>query len=818
MVEANNGEVIIPRVIDEEMKKSYLAYSMSVIVSRAIPDVRDGLKPVHRRILFAQHNLNNVHNKPFLKSARVVGDCMGKYHPHGNAAIYDALARMAQPWNLRYMLVQGQGNFGNIDGDSPAAERYTEVRMSKLSSEMLGDIDKETVLFVPNYDGKEEEPTVLPAKFPNLLVNGSSGIAVGMATNMPPHNLREVCSAVSLLIDNPGASVDDLMKFVPGPDFPTGGLIVGSKGIRDAYEFGRGKVVVRARTSLEESKGKTRIVVTEIPYMVGKSLLMEQIADLVRDKKVVGISDLRDESSMEGMRIVIELKSGSNTDVVLNQLFSHSRLQETFGVINLALVNAQPRVLSLKDLLANFIDHRVNVVTNRTKFDLRQAEDRDHIVQGLLVALDHIDDVVDLIRASKSPQDARKVLMNDFRLSEKQSDAILDMRLAKLTGLEHDKLKAEHVDLLAKISDLKSILDSRDRVLGIIKSELDYVQKDYGDDRLTQILAGEVVEVEESHLIKPEDVVVTYTHAGYVKRLPLETYKQQKRGGKGVIGTETKEEDFVERLYVANTHDWLLCFTSKGKVHWLNVYQVPEAGRYAKGTALVNVLALQSDEKVTAVLPVKEFKQGIFVFFVTRKGTVKKTDLSEFSNPRKGGIVALGIEPDDCLIAAELTDGKRQVVIATKQGMAVKFSEGDVRDMGRTAFGVIGIKLRESDEVVGATVADDSDTLLTVTESGFGKRTVVSDYRLISRGGVGVINVKITDKNGSVVAVKSVKDSDDVMIISEKGIVIRTSVRGISDIGRATQGVRVMKLEEGDRVVSVAVIQEDVNGEVVQTQ
>ncbi len=796
-------EKIIPRIIEQEMKTSYLDYSMSVIVGRALPDVRDGLKPVHRRVLFAMYDMGMLHNKPSKKSARIVGEVLGKYHPHGDVAVYDAMVRLAQDFSLRYPLIQGQGNFGSVDGDRAAAMRYTEARLNKLAEEILQDIDKETVSFVPNFDGSLQEPSVLPAKVPNLLVNGSSGIAVGMATNIPPHNMSEVCDGIIQTIDNPEIDVLTLMQTIKAPDFPTGGIIIGASGIKEAYKSGRGKIVVRAKTQLEEIKTRTRIIVTEIPYMVNKAEMIEAIADLVRDKKVQGISDLRDESDREGMRIVIELKQGANSDVVLNQLFAHSRLQETFGINLLALVDNQPRLLSLKDIIQNHIDYRRSIVRKRTEFDLRKAEDRAHLLEGLIVALDNIDSVVALIKQSKSADDAKKALMDDYKLSEKQAQAILDMTLRRLTSLEQDKIRSERSDLLKLIKDLKDILTGEQKILGIIKAELLELKEKYGDSRRTQLMETEVAAFEEEALIKPEEDVITITHAGYVKRLPVDTYKQQRRGGKGIIAAEAKEEDFIENLFIANTHDYILFFTNLGKVHWIKVYQLPEAGRYAKGNAIVNLLQLSQDEKVTAFIPVKQFEENKFLFMVTANGTVKKTSLAEFSNPRKGGIIALGLDEKDELKSVMLTDGNQQIIIATQGGMAVKFHESDVRAMGRTATGVIGIRLRD-DKVVGATIADDKLTLVTVTENGYGKRTPISDYRLINRGGVGVINIKITDKNGSVVSIAAVTDQDELMLISQAGVLIRTPVTGISVIGRNTQGVRVMKLDEKDKVISLA--------------
>ena len=799
-------ERIMPRVIEDEMKQSYLAYSMSVIVGRALPDVRDGLKPVHRRILYAMNDMGMFHNKPFKKSARIVGEVLGKYHPHGDLAVYDAMVRMAQDFSLRYPLVQGQGNFGSIDGDSAAAMRYTEARLNKLSEEMLQDLEKETIKFIPNFDGSLKEPAVLPAKAPNLLINGSSGIAVGMATNIPPHNMSEVCDGAIKLIDDSNLTPEELMLTIKGPDFPTGGIIQGSSGIKDAYKTGRGKIRVRAKIELEEAKKKTKLIITEIPYQVNKSQLIEEIAHLVRDKKIQGISDLRDESDREGMRIVIELKTGANTDIVRNQLLKHTRLQTTFGIIMIALVNNEPKTLNIKELLEQFIKHRRIVVRKRTEFELREATEKAHILEGLIIALDNIDAVIKLIKAAKSAKEARQGLMDDYKLSEKQSQAILDMKLQKLTNMEQDKIREDHKNLLQLIEKLKKILGSEQKILDIIKQELAEIKEQYGDERRTQIIAAEAQKIEEEELIKPEETVVTLTHAGYVKRQPLDAYKMQKRGGRGVIGTETKETDFVEEIFIANTHDYLLCFTNKGKIHWIKVYQIPEAGRYAKGSAIVNMIELGKEEKITACVPVREFKKDNYIFFVTKKGTVKKTSLEEFSKPRKGGILAVSLSSDDELINVDITDGTKRIMIATEQGMAVHFDEKDVRPMGRTARGVIGIKLKKNDNVIGSVVAEENKTLLTVTEKGYGKRTPISEYRLISRGGVGVTNIKITEKNGKAVTIKSVKDDDEIILISQQGIVIRTAAKGISIVGRATQGVRVMKLGPTDKLVAAAKI------------
>lgn len=807
-----NQERIIPRIIEDEMKKAYLAYSMSVIVGRALPDVRDGMKPVHRRILFSMHELGLAHNKSFRKSAKIVGEVMGNYHPHGDVAIYDTMVRMAQDFSLRYPLVNGQGNFGSLDGDRAAAMRYTEAKLTKIAEEMLADIDKETVPLVPNYDGSREEPSLLPAKLPNLLVNGSSGIAVGMATNIPPHNLIEIADATIKLLNNPETTAEELLKLVQGPDFPTGGIILGRKGIKEAYMTGRGRIRVRAKATVEETKNRIRIIVTEVPYQVNKAELVEEIANLVRDKKVQGVSDLRDESDRDGVRMVIELRGGANSDVVMNQLFNHSRMETTFGIIQLALVGQEPKVMPLKDLISHFIAHRRDVVTKRTAFDLREAEKKSHLLAGLIIALNDIDKVIALIKKSKSAEAARTGLVSNYKLTEIQAQAILDMKLQRLTSLEQDKIREEQKGLLKLIADLKDILSKEQRITGIITSELEELKKNYGDARRTQILEGVSSGISEEQLIKPEEMVVTVTHAGYVKRLPADTYKQQRRGGKGIIATGTKEEDFVEDLFVANTRSSILFFTNKGKVHWLKVYQIPEASRTAKGTAIVNLLQLQEGEKVSTLMPITTFDPNKFLLFVTKNGTVKKTSVAEFANPRRGGIIALGIADDDELISVLWTDGKQDVIIATENGLAIRFTEKDVRSMGRTATGVIGIKLRDKDKVVGAVLANEQNSLLTVTEKGYGKRTPVSEYRLIGRGGVGVINFNVTDRTGKVVAVKSVTPKDQVMIISKKGIIIRTSVGQISEIGRNTQGVRIMRIDDDDRVMSAEQVIEE-NGD-----
>jgi DNA gyrase subunit A len=803
-------ERIVQKEIEDEMKQSYLDYSMSVIVGRALPDVRDGLKPVHRRILYAMHDMGMLHSKPFKKSARIVGEVLGKYHPHGDVAVYDALVRMVQDFSLRYPLVQGQGNFGSIDGDNAAAMRYTECRLQEIAEEMLRDIEKETVKFVPNFDDTLKEPAVLPSKLPNLLINGSSGIAVGMATNIPPHNMREIGNAIIALIELPELTPSQLMRFVKGPDFPTAGIIYGTLGISEAYETGKGKILVRAKTELEKKGNDERIIVTEIPYMVNKSILMEQIAELIKEKTLTGISDLRDESDREGMRIVIELKSGANANVVLNQLFTHTRLQSTFGIIMLALVDNEPRVLSLRELINHFISHRQVVIRRRTEFDLQKAQERAHVLEGLIIALDNIDAVILKIKQSKDAQTASLRLIKDYSLTEIQAKAILDMRLQRLASLEQAKIRDEHKSVLETVRNLKEILADEKKILGIIKTETRDLMEKYGDKRKTEVIAAVETEIVNEDLIKPEDVIVTMTHSGYVKRQPISIYRQQRRGGRGIMAAGTKEEDFVEEILVANTHDFILFFTNQGKVHWLKVYNVPEASRVAKGHSIANMLNLESGERVTAYVPVSDFSSGC-LFMATKNGTVKKTGLEAFSNPRRGGIIALTLDENDELIGVRKTDGVKQIILATKNGNAVRFEEKDVREIGRSGRGVRGIRLRDNDEVVSLVVADDSLSLLTVTENGFGKRTPVSDYRLIGRGGFGVINIKCTERNGKVVAVLPVSATDELMLISQNGIAIRMPVSGISEIGRNTQGVTLMRLEKDDKVVSATKMATDNN-------
>ncbi|MAF34717.1 DNA gyrase subunit A [Candidatus Woesearchaeota archaeon] len=796
------AEKVIPKLVEEEMKQYYLDYSLSVIVGRALPDARDGLKPVHRRILYAMRDMGMLANKPFKKSARVVGEVLGKLHPHGDQAVYDALVRMAQEFSLRYPLINGQGNFGSIDGDRAAAMRYTETRLRKLAEDLLQDLDKQTVSFTPNFDGSLEEPTVLPSKAPNLLVNGSTGIAVGMATNIPPHNMGEVCDAAMRLVDNPELTVQDLMENVKGPDFPTGGIVHQDSNLANAYARGRGRIIVRSRVEVEEGK-KAKLIVTEIPYMVNKSMLIEQIADLVRSKKIPGIGDIRDESGREGMRIVLELKQGANPEVVQNQLFSHSRLQETFSIIMLALVDNAPRVLTLKGLLQEFLKHREEVVKKRTMFDLLQAEEKAHILEGLIVALENIDAVVDLIRGSKNQEEARAGLIKQYELTDKQARAILELRIGRLVSLEQESIRTEHKELVVLIAELKDILANRDKILTIIKDELSTIKNNYADERRTQLVEGSF-HIDAEELIKPEEVVVTLSNAGYAKRLPIDTYKAQGRGGKGVIGAEAREGDFLEHIFTANTLDNLLFFTDKGKVHWLKVHNIPEAGRYAKGVALANLLELR-ESRVTAFVSVKDFTKPFNVFMTTRKGTVKKTPLKDFSNPRKGGIIAITLDEGDELISAITTDGGQNMLVSTANGFTARFKEEDVRATGRSSKGVIGINLREGDIVVGA-ARQAHDQLLTISEQGYGKRTDVEEYRFTKRGSSGVTNLKVTPKTGKVIAAKTVQGDEELILMSHDGQVIRTKVKNISVIGRATQGVRVMRVSDGDRLVSATVL------------
>jgi DNA gyrase subunit A len=801
--------------IEDEMRSSYLDYAMSVIVGRALPDVRDGLKPVHRRILYGMSEMGLVHNRAYRKSAKIVGEIMGNYHPHGDAAIYDTLVRMAQDFSMRYPLVDGQGNFGSIDDDPPAAMRYTEARLSKLAEEMLADIDKETVDFGPNYDESRTEPLVLPAKVPNLLINGAGGIAVGYATNIPTQNLAEVIDGLTLLLESPDATIVQLMKAIPGPDFPTAGYIYGTQGIKDAYTTGRGLLTLRAKARIEtdERTERDRIIITELPYQVNKARLIERIAELIQERKVEGISDLRDESDREGIRIVIEVKRGDIPLVVLNNLYKHTQLQTTFGVIMLALVQNRPEVLNLKQILESFLDHRREVVVRRTAYELRKAEERAHILEGLKIALDHLDAVITLIRRAASPDEARGGLMREFRLTETQANAILDMKLQRLTRLERNKLIEEYQETLKRMEYLRSVLGSPAMVKKIIKDELLAIKEEYKDDRRTQIIPEEA-EINVEDLIAEEEVVVTISHSGYIKRNAVSLYRAQRRGGKGKIGMGVKEEDFVETLFTASTHDYLLFFTDAGKVYWLKVHEIPEAGRAAKGKALVNLLALAGNEKVTATVPVKEFRDDRFVVMATRQGVIKKTELSAFNNPRSGGIIAMTLDQGDKLIGVEITDGQREILLGTRQGIVIRFREDELRPMGRTAHGVRGITLEEDNEVIGMeTITPDATTaILTITEGGYGKRTPVIEYRVQGRGGKGIISVKTTERNGLAVGFLQVRDDDEIMIMTAKGKILRCPVDDIREIGRNTQGVRLLEMEErDDRIVGVARLAE--NGE-----
>ena len=805
------NEKVVPVYIEEEMKDSYINYAMSVIVGRALPDVRDGLKPVHRRILYAMKDLNLEHNKPYKKSARIVGETLGKYHPHGDTAVYDTLVRMAQDFSLRYPLVDGQGNFGSIDGDAPAAMRYTEARLESITNLLLQDLEKNTVTFVPNFDNSLKEPNILPAILPNLIINGSSGIAVGMATNIPPHNLSEVVEGVKYLIDNPGCEIKELAKRIKGPDFPTGGIIRGKEGIKKAYETGKGRLLVYAKVSIENQKGgKENIIITEIPYQVNKNNLVGSIANLVQERKIEGITDLRDESDRDGMRIVVELRRGQNAEVVLNQLYKHTQMKTTYGIIMLALVHNRPEILNLKKILSLYVDHRKNVIIKRTRFDKEKAEARAHILEGLKIALKNLDRIIRIIKQSKDPDAAKKELMKRFKLSEKQTQAILEMQLQRLTNMERAKIDREYKDLIKKIEMLNSVLASEKKILGIIKDELGEINKKFGDERRTQLMA-EAEELEMEDLIQEENVVITISHSGYIKRLPISTYKKQHRGGRGISGAEMKEEDFAEDLFIASTHDNLLFFTDQGKAYILKVYDIPQAGRTAKGKAIVNMLSISGGEKITSSIPVKEFEEGKFLMMITKTGKVKKTKLSMFASIRKSGIISISLAKDDRLISAKLTSGKDEIFIATNEGKAIRFNENAIRDMGRGASGVKGINLGKKDAVIGMEVImDKKATFLSVTENGFSKRTEAQEYRIQSRGGKGIINLKVTSKNGAVIGLNLVSDRDDVMIITSKGMVVRCAVKGIRATGRSTQGVRIIRLAKGDKVVSVArVIKEE---------
>lgn len=799
---------IIPINIEKEMKRSYIDYAMSVIVGRALPDVRDGLKPVHRRILYAMMELGLTPDKPHRKSARIVGDVLGKYHPHGDTAVYDAMVRLAQKFSTRYLLVDGQGNFGSIDGDSPAAMRYTEAKLTRLSMEMIKDINKETVDYRPNFDESSDEPTVLPSKFPNLLVNGSSGIAVGMATNIPPHNLGETIDGVVALIDNSEADIEDIMKYIKGPDFPTGAIIMGKEGIKSAYKTGRGRIKVRAKVKIEGiSKGRQQIIVTEIPYQVNKARLVEKIAELVRDKRIEGISDLRDESDRKGMRIVIELRRDVNANVVLNQLYKHTQMEDTFGVIMLAIVDGEPKVLNLKELLTHYLNHQKEIIVRRTQFDLNKAEKRAHILEGLKIALDNLDEVIKLIRGSKDGQTAKVGLIERFNLSEKQAQAILDMRLQRLTGLEREKIEEEYEETIKLIDHLRKILADERLVLNIIKEELLEIKAKYKDDRRTHITA-EVRKISIEDMIEEEDVAITLTHFGYIKRLPVDTYKSQRRGGKGITGLTTREEDFVENLIISSSHDYLLIFTNLGKVYKLNVYEIPEARRQARGTAIVNLVPLEVNEIIAATIPVDRKWDAKYLVLATKNGIIKKTRLDQFENTRKSGLIAISIRENDELIRVELTDEGEEIILVTAKGMSIRFKESDVRDTGRTAMGVKGINLSPDDYVVSMEVVQENTDLLVVSEKGFGKRTDIKEYRVQNRGGKGAKTYNVTKKTGQLVGAKIVADEDEVLLINNDGTVIRLKVSNISKMGRNTIGVTLMKTEKDQSVVSIALMLE----------
>ncbi|WHX49145.1 DNA gyrase subunit A [Paenibacillus woosongensis] len=793
---------IIDRDINVEMRESFMDYAMSIIVSRALPDVRDGLKPVHRRILYAMSELGMYPDKPYKKSARIVGEVIGKYHPHGDSAVYETMVRMAQDFSMRYMLVEGHGNFGSIDGDFAAAMRYTEARLSKIAMEMLRDINKETIDFMPNYDGEEHEPVVLPARYPNLLVNGVSGIAVGMATNIPPHNLGEVIDGVQAMIKNPDIDSLELMEYIQGPDFPTAGFIMGRSGIRQAYTTGRGSVTMRARTTIEENNNKARIIVDELPYQVNKARLVEKIAELVREKKIDGITDLRDESDRNGMRVVIELRRDVNPNVVLNNLYKHTSLQSTFGINMLAIVNNEPKILTLKEVLHHYLQHQVDVIRRRTEFELKKAEARAHILEGLRVALDNLDEVIALIRGSRTTEIARAGLMERFGLSQEQAQAILDMRLQRLTGLEREKIEEEYNELLQKIAEYREILANESLVLQIISDELQEIRERFADPRRTEITVGAESILDED-LIPQEDVVITITHTGYIKRLPLTTYRSQKRGGRGVVGMDTKDNDFVEHLFVTNTHHYLMFFTDRGKAYRLKAYEIPELGRTARGTPIINLIQIEQGETVNAVIPVEKFDEEKYLFFATRQGIVKKTPLEDYVNIRRGGLIAVNLREDDTLIDVRLTDGEQEMIMGTAQGMSIRFPESDVRSMGRAATGVKGITLDEGDTLIGMDVIVPDQDILIVTTKGYGKRTPVSEYRIQSRGGKGIKTINVTEKNGPVVGLKVVKNDEDLMIITSSGTLIRTSMEGISTMGRNTQGVKLINIREDDAVATV---------------
>ena len=797
---------VIPVYIEDEMKSSYLDYSMSVIVSRALPDVRDGLKPVHRRILLAMNDLGLAHNKPYRKSAKVAGDVTGNYHPHGTSAVYDAVVRLAQDFSMRYPLIDGQGNFGSIDGDPAAAERYTEVRMTELAVELLKDIEKETVEFGPNYDDTRQMALVLPSKVPNLLINGATGIAVGMATNIPPHNIVEIVDGLVAILDNPEITIEGLCRIIEGPDFPTGGIIYGRNGIREAYHTGKGKITLRARANIETMKsGKTSIIVTEIPYQSNKASIIEKIASLVREGKIDGISDIRDESDKEGMRIVIELKRDSYPKVVLNKLFAHTQLQTTFGIIMLALDEMKPEVMDLKRMMTAFLKHREEIVTRRTKHDLRRAEERAHILEGYKIALDTIDEIIQLIKKSASPNEARTGLMKKFKLTEMQAQAILDLRLQRLTGLERKKIGDEYLELIKKIEYFRSVLESRERLIGIIKEELEALKDRFGDDRRTDIVEDEG-EFNLEDLIADEDMIITVTHTGYIKRIPIGTYRKQRRGGKGVTGLGMKDEVYVQNLFIASTHCYLLFFTDKGKCYWVKVHEIPQGGRLARGKAIVNLVEMSRDENITAMVPVGDFSADAYLMMATKDGFIKKTHISSYSNPRRGGIIAIILREGDRLIESRLTSGNDDIILAKKKGKAIRFRERDVRNMGRATQGVKGITLDGDDKVVDKVVVKRKAEILAVTVNGYGKRTRISDFRNIRRGGKGVVCIPTAGRNGDLVCVKEVIETDEVMMISRKGLVIRCPIKGISVLGRPAKGVRVISLNKGDSLVDVALI------------
>lgn len=806
--------------ISTEMKTSFLDYAMSVIVSRALPDVRDGLKPVHRRILYAMQDLGNTADKPHKKSARIVGDVIGKYHPHGDSAVYDTMVRMAQDFNYRYMLVDGHGNFGSVDGDGAAAMRYTESRMSRIAMELLRDINKDTIDYQDNYDGQEREPIVLPSRYPNLLVNGTSGIAVGMATNIPPHHLGETIDAVLALADNSAITTEELMEIMPGPDFPTGGIILGRSGIRRAYETGRGSVIIRGKVEIEQqSNGKETIIVSELPYQVNKARLIEKIAELVRDKKIEGITHLADESDRTGMRIVIEVRRDANANVLLNNLYKQTALQSSFGINMLALVDGQPKILALKEILYHYLEHQKVVIRRRTQYDLRKAEDRAHILEGLRTALDHIDEIIALIRASKTTDEAKMGLIDRFDLSERQAQAILDMRLQRLTGLERDKIEDEYNELQILITELRNILSDEEKLVQIIREELLEVKDRFADERRTEITTGGAEMIEDEDLIPVENSVLTLTHNGYIKRLPANTYRSQRRGGRGIQGMGTNDDDFVEHLLNTSTHDTILFFTSKGRVFKTKGYQIPEFSRTAKGLPIVNLLGVEKDEKVTAMIPVEAYEAEKYLFFATRNGIVKRTPVEEFRNIRSNGLIALTLRGDDELIGVRLTEGNENIVIGTRDGMLIKFNETEIRSMGRIAGGVRGIRLREGDIAVGMDTVNEGDEILVVTEKGFGKRTPEEEYRIQSRGGYGLKTLHVTDRNGSLVAMSTVDGTEDLMLITIHGILIRMAIEGISVIGRSTQGVRLIRLGEDEVVATVAKVEkEDEESEVDENE